>query len=1047
MLWDATTNKLYIASHFAHQNAAGTTNPLNFARLYRYSYIGATHSYTIDSGFPVVISQDKTEAMVLTKDSTGRLWITYISRKTQDDPNFYKVYINATTTPNNDLNWGTPIAMTDFQNPGAFTTEGRVSKDDISAIVAFRDNGGNKVGILWSNQYTGTNHLNFAWHLDSNTSYNKGTDWTIQSGLNLLGNTTPDSKANDHMNIKALRTATSGQLFAAIKFENRGLVPSQPGSPQMGLLARDVDGTFIYRKYSTTADNDSRPLLMLDEGDPANASDNVLNLFVSGLPDGDKICYKSLNIPAAPANLATLGQFPVGNCGAPFILDASGTHNTLRDPSSTKQNVNNLTGLVVLASDLNSRMYVHNTLGNPPPVVTAYGPTISPVVITSVITATFSKPMDVATLSSNSFMVLDGVTPVTGTLSYNSSTRTVTFTPNKLLKASTTFTVKLTNDLKDTTGLQLDAFKNTIPNTVVEQWTFFTDLALVQFARPTFSQLENGVSALITVSLASPSSQPITVTYTTSDGSATAGQDYTAIVNTVIFEPGATVKTFPVGLLDDLTTEGNETVNLALSNPVNANLTTPLTATLTIIDDEGPVAAQFTPSSYVVSENDPAGKVVINVSLSHPTTATVTVDYAVNGGTATVGQDYTLAPTTLTFAPGETSKSFDLPVTNDNIDEPDETINLSLSNPTGNAVLGVPGDTAIVTIKDTSATPVIQFDAAPYTGAEAAGTINTTVKLSNPSAFPITVNYATSDGTATATDYTSINTVLTFVPGETSKIIPVTINEDTLSEANETVNLTLSNATNATLGDPAQTTATITDNDALPSVQFATNTLLVAENVPTTTVTVQLSTVAGRAVAVHYSSSDGTAIEGVDYVGVDDTLIIPAGQISATFTVAIINDTVAEPSKTVNLTLDTPTNATLGAGNQAVLTILDDDIIPQVQFSNAAYNVSEGVGTATITVSLTSATAAAVTVNYSTSDGTAKAGQDYASASGKLTFAPGQTSQTFTIMITQDNTYEQDEIINLALGNPSKATLGTPASAPLTILNDDSVIYMPLIRR
>ncbi len=129
---------------------------------------------------------------------------------------------------------------------------------------------------------------------------------------------------------------------------------------------------------------------------------------------------------------------------------------------------------------------------------------------------------------------------------------------------------------------------------------------------------------------------------------------------------------------------------------------------------------------------------------------------------------------------------------------------------------------------------------------------------------------------------------------------------------------------------------------------------------------------------------------GADYVGVDDSLIIPAGAISATFDVLMVNDNIAEPVETANLALDTPVNATLGTPANATLTILDDDTAPKVQFSSTTYSVNEAASTAVITVSLTAAAAAPVTVNFATSNGTATAGQDYiAITNGTLKFAVG----------------------------------------------------------
>src|SRR5262249_55673311 len=132
--------------------------------------------------------------------------------------------------------------------------------------------------------------------------------------------------------------------------------------------------------------------------------------------------------------------------------------------------------------------------------------------------------------------------------------------------------------------------------------------------------------------------------------------------------------------------------------------------------------------------------------------------------------------------------------------------------------------------------------------------------------------------------------------------------------------------------------------------------------------------------------------------------------------------------------------ATLGSQATAVLTIQDDDVAPPgvLQFSAAAYTVSESGGTATVTGTRAGGSAGTGTGHYATSNGTAAAGSDYTATSGALTFADGETSKTFTVPITNDTAVEGDETVTLTLSAPTGgATLGSPATATLTIQDDD----------
>lgn len=334
------------------------------------------------------------------------------------------------------------------------------------------------------------------------------------------------------------------------------------------------------------------------------------------------------------------------------------------------------------------------------------------------------------------------------------------------------------------------------------------------------------------------------------------------------------------------------------------------------------------------------------------------------------------------------------------------------------------------------ATPAVQFELATQVVDEGIGNAALVVKLSEVSGQIITVHYATSDGTALAGDYTAQSGTLTFNPGDTSQTINLPIADDNLDESNETLNVTLSSPNYATLGTQTNTTLTIVDNDPLPVVQFSSPTVAVNENAGAALIAATLNTPSGRDVRVNYSTSDGTALAGSDYTANSGQLIIPAGQMSASFVVPITNDTLVEPNETINLQLDTPANASLGTAN-ATLTILDDDTGPLVNFSHATYSVNEAAGTATVTVTLSSAAANVVTVAYATSVGSATAGSDYTAVSGTLTFNPGETSQTFTVPIINDGQVETNETVLLKLSAPNGASLGAPANATLTIIDND----------
>jgi uncharacterized repeat protein (TIGR02543 family) len=155
---------------------------------------------------------------------------------------------------------------------------------------------------------------------------------------------------------------------------------------------------------------------------------------------------------------------------------ADSTYNGIDNATTTRQTVNRNTGIVILAAHDKPpvRFYVHGKLGDPSPVVTARTPGINAanVPVSSLVSVTFSKPMSATTLNTSNFSVEDGGGPIAGSIGYNSTTRTATFTPSAPLNISTVYTIKLTQDIKDTSGKTLnEGFETAL---IREQWSFTT---------------------------------------------------------------------------------------------------------------------------------------------------------------------------------------------------------------------------------------------------------------------------------------------------------------------------------------------------------------------------------------------------------------------------------------------------------------------------------------------------------------------------------------------------------------------------------------------
>ena len=359
----------------------------------------------------------------------------------------------------------------------------------------------------------------------------------------------------------------------------------------------------------------------------------------------------------------------------------------------------------------------------------------------------------------------------------------------------------------------------------------------VQFSQAVYTKDEAANTATITTTLSKKYGLSVSVNYATSNDTAVAGSDYTSAISTLTFTPGQTSQSFSVPIINDTLDETNESLNLTLSDPVNATLGAPADAVLTILDDDAPPTVQFSSAVLAVDEN--VGTAVITATLRAASAQTVTVSYVTNNGTAIAPGDYTATSGMLTFAPSETSKDIAVPIQDDLFDEVDKTLSLALSNSTY-ATLGDPSIITL-TILDNDG-PEVAFSSTSYSVNEGGGNAVISVTLSATSAQTITVAYSASNGTATAgNDYTATNGTLAFVPGEQVRYFSVPIIDDnTLLEVDETLTLTLRDPIHATLGNPTIATVTILENDVnAPPVEVS------APSDPSQPVSVSVNTPAG----------------------------------------------------------------------------------------------------------------------------------------------------------------------------------------------------------
>jgi ribosomal protein L35AE/L33A len=339
----------------------------------------------------------------------------------------------------------------------------------------------------------------------------------------------------------------------------------------------------------------------------------------------------------------------------------------------------------------------------------------------------------------------------------------------------------------------------------------------------------------------------------------------------------------------------------------------------------------------------------------------------------------------------------------------------------------------------------LQFSEATYSVDENGGTVTLTVTRVGGSDGVVSVDYATSDDTATAgDDYTAVSGTLNWKDGSSNdKTITVFIVDDTIPEDDETFSLTLSNPTGgATIGDPSTAEVTIIDDDddkEHGTLQFKKAKYSVDENDVSVEITVTRVGGSDGAVSVKYKSFDSTATAGEDYTKTKGTLKWNDGDASdKTFTVDIIDDSIFETDETFKLKLKKPTGgAAIGDPRKAVVTIIDlSPPASTLQFSSAKYEVGEGGGAVIITVTRVGGSDGAISVKCKSSDGSATAGEDYTKTTKTLKWDDGDTDdKTCTVPIIDDTDVEDDETFNMKLKKPTGgATIGDPRKAVVTII-------------
>ena len=607
------------------------------------------------------------------------------------------------------------------------------------------------------------------------------------------------------------------------------------------------------------------------------------------------------------------------------------------------------------------------------------------------------------------------------TIPANATTAPITITPidDTVPECSETVILTLTANAAYTVGSPSSATVTITDN----------DLPQVSIVATTPTANETGpVSGVFTVSRVGCTTSNLTVNYTLG-GTATPGFDYltNALTGKVTISAGSASATLTVTPIDNATVENDPTVVATIAAGTGYAVSSPSSATVTILDNDQP-RITVTATKATVSELGTNSTAFIFTRDSF-TSTDLAVSFTI-GGSATPGVNYVTLTSPVTIPAG--SNSVAVPVTP--IDDMVVTCNMSVRVAvTNDAAYHIGSPSNAVTVIVDKELPTVNISATTPTtteGGASSGAFTVTRDCTNGL---LTVNYQISGTASNGVDYLTITNSVAISNFFNSATITVTPIDDLLVECPETVVLTISSNAVYMVGSSSNATVTILDND-YNVIVTATDSTASEPGTDTGTFVISHSGCTTNALTVNYSMS-GTASNGVDYVALTKSVVIPAGTNAANVTVTPMDDLLAHCSKTAILTISTNTAYTIGSSTNASVTILDNHLPPVSIVATDPTASVPGPDTGTFVISQFGCTNSALTVNYTIS-GTASNGVDYVALPGSATIPAGTNSVAITISVLDNSLPGCSKTAVLTLSPSASYAVSSTNSATVTILNN-----------
>ncbi len=666
-----------------------------------------------------------------------------------------------------------------------------------------------------------------------------------------------------------------------------------------------------------------------------------------------------------------------------------------------------------------------------------------------------ANPTNAADFTSTDSLGTGGGLP-SGTVSFANGVLTSNFSVlvkgDLIAESNETFRVVIYEDVLTSASPAITNTQNLASSTL----TVLTDDTGISIADTTIVESDSNQTMNFTVTRSGDLSGASSMTWTLFNGTTAAGDFSGATTGTVSFAAGESSKTISVTVVGDTAAEADETFSVQLGSLSGIDEAIDVTANATIFNDDSTFA--ITGGAGASTAENTAQ--TFTITRTHNTNQNQTITWSVLTGGANGTVDATdfggsLPSGSVTFAPGEMSKTVTITPTSDTTPETDETYTVQIALGTGTTGDSITTATATGTIENDDAVfHIAASQATIQEGHSGTTSLTFTVTRGGDTSGVGSVDWKLSSAAANAADFATGDTLgtngglpsgtVSFADGEASKTITIQVVGDLNVENDESVTVTLSNSS----GGQIQTATATTDilNDDSTIAISALSAAKAEGNSGTTayTFTVTRSGYLGEAETVDYAIA-GTGLnpaDGADFGGSlpSGTLTLPAGQNSVTLTVLVSGDLAGEPDEDFTVTLSNPSSGVTITTSAANGTIQADDVVFDVSAPATALEGNTGDTTYfDFVVTRSGNLSASQTLDWSVAgigaDPTSAA--DFVATSGNITFNAGETSKTIQVPVKGDYSGESNESFRLSLTGPNGVVF-THSTADATITDDEA---------